>query len=116
MPPLAWTDRISDRPSWDLRALPLASGNWPRRSVVEFPHFRPTKMTSNDGKGIANRARAEMEQIERAATRDQPGWTGYLANLSEQGREIAMGAATDRTTFDRWRVLKMVAAEPDKQK
>jgi hypothetical protein len=73
-------------------------------------------MTSNDDKGIANRARAEMEQIERAAMRGQPGWKGCLANLSEQGREIAMSAATDRTTFDRWRVLNMVAAEPEKQK
>ena len=73
-------------------------------------------MMNTGSNGIANRARAEMEQIERAATRDQPGWTGYLANLSEQGREIAMSAATDRTTFDRWCVLNMVAAEPDKQK
>jgi hypothetical protein len=73
-------------------------------------------MTSNDDNGLANRARAEMEQIELAAMRDQPGWKGYLANLSEQGREIALSAVTDRTTFDRWRVLKMVAAELDRQK
>jgi hypothetical protein len=71
-------------------------------------------MTNNDDKALANRARAEIEEIERAAMRDQPGWKGYLANLSEQAREIAVSTLTDRKTFDRWRVLKMIAADPDK--
>jgi hypothetical protein len=61
-------------------------------------------------------ARVRRWNIELAAMRDQPGWKGYLANLSEQGREIALSAVTDRTTFDPWRVLKMVAAEVDRQK
>jgi hypothetical protein len=73
-------------------------------------------MANIGNKGIANRARAEMEQIERAAMRGQPGWMGYLANLSEQEREIAISTVTDRKTFDRWRVLKMVAAGPDEQR
>jgi hypothetical protein len=68
-------------------------------------------MTNNDDKAVANRARAEMEEIERAAMRDQPGWKAYLANLSEQAREIAVSTLTDRRTFERWRVPQMIAVD-----
>jgi len=69
---------------------------------------------TNEDQAATNRARAEMEEIERAAMRDQPGWKAYFANLSEQAREIAVSTLTDRRTFDRWRVLKMIAATRDK--
>jgi len=53
-----------------------------------------------------------LEKIEREAMRDQPGWIQYLDTLSDVGRELAMSAVvSDRATFDRWRVLKMVVSE-----
>jgi hypothetical protein len=69
-------------------------------------------MMNDEPAAVAQRARSELDKIEREAMRDLPGWMQYLDSLSNVGREIAMSAAlADRATFDRWRVLRMVVAE-----
>jgi len=69
-------------------------------------------MSNDEPAAALGRARSELEKIEREAMRDQPGWIQYLDTLSDVARELAMSAVvSDRATFDRWRVLKMVVSE-----
>ena len=69
-------------------------------------------MSNDEPAAALGRACSELEKIEREAMRDQPGWIQYLDTLSDVGRELAMSAVvSDRATFDRWRVLKMVVSE-----
>ncbi len=71
-------------------------------------------MTKDEVADVAERMRAQITKIEAEAMNDQPGWREYLARLSEEGRESALKAVLDRQTFERWRVLKMALAEPDR--
>jgi len=57
---------------------------------------------------------AEIDQIERSAMLDQPGWKEYLDRLSDRGRErhLEILFKDQPQHFDRWRLLKLTIADP----
>jgi hypothetical protein len=51
--------------------------------------------------------RAEIDQIERSAMRDQPGWKQRLDAATDHDREEALRTHLELPAFERWQVLKM---------
>jgi hypothetical protein len=55
----------------------------------------------------AGKARAKIAEIERQAVNNLPEWPEYLASLSDEKRESAMSAVTDRSEFNLWCALRV---------
>jgi hypothetical protein len=69
-------------------------------------------MIDDDAAAVAKRLRAKKEEIERQVMQGLPGWTDYLARLSQEARIRVMKAmAPDRTTFERWWVHEIATTE-----
>ena len=56
-------------------------------------------------KEVEDKLRAEVEEIERSAMLDQPGWRERLDRASDQNRRAALQILLRPPTFERWCVL-----------
>ena len=54
---------------------------------------------------------AEIDQIERGAMWDQPGWKLRLDGASDHDREVALQTLLEPPTFERSRILRMMLSE-----
>ena len=54
----------------------------------------------------ADEIRAKMDEIERSAMRDQPGWKPRLDAATHHDSEAALRILLEPPAFEQWHVLK----------